>query len=247
MKMKTGLLVCALMIAAFGGVSGQGKHPGGKPVYRVEHRGTMRDMFDKNDLNGHVGLQTLKNKPHLYALGPVEKLRGEILIWDSTPYISQVREDALFMETSWNHKAVFFVWTQVAAWETFPVPATVKTYDQLEKFIRATATKAKLDVTQPFPFLLKGKPEQILWHVVNVPPGETIHTREKHEQAKIPFRTEGEPVEMLGFYSEKHAGVFVHHTRRSHIHLRTVKGDEMGHVDEIALSGGMILSLPASQ
>jgi acetolactate decarboxylase len=245
MKIKQILHNAIVLFAAFCcGLVMPGEAQKTKPAYRVAYRGAMRDMFAKNDLRGKVDLQMFRERPHIYALGPLENLTGEVLVWDGVPYTSRVEAGVVKVETSWSQRMIFGVWAQVAAWREVAVPASVTTYDQFEKFVLAAAKRAKLDVSQPFPLLLKGTPARVEWHVIALKPDGTPHTREKHEKAKVAFHTAEEPVEMLGFYSEKHAGVFVHHTHRTHIHVRTVKGDGMGHVEDLTLKPGMVLSLP---
>ena len=57
---------------------------------RVYITGAMKNIMWKGQLEGMINLDTIADKEHLYGLGPLEGLRGEILIIDGTAYISTV-------------------------------------------------------------------------------------------------------------------------------------------------------------
>jgi hypothetical protein len=52
-------------------------------------------------------------------------------------------------------------------------------------------------------------------------------------------------VELLGFYSDKHLGIFTC-GGHFHVHVRSVDGKASGHVDEVTLGTDMRLFLPAT-
>ena len=53
----------------------------------VEFYGALRNMMHKGDISAKYDLRNLKKTTHLYALGALENLKGEIMILDSTPFI----------------------------------------------------------------------------------------------------------------------------------------------------------------
>jgi acetolactate decarboxylase len=73
------------------------------------------------------------------------------------------------------------------------------------------------------------------------------HNPEQHEKAKIRFQLKDQPVEIVGFCSDKHHGVFTHHDSKVHMHMKRTDGTSGGHVDGLQLSGGMSLLLPKSE
>lgn len=135
------------------------------------------------------------------------------------------------------------------------VPASVKGYVDLQNFVKAQAKAAGIDVTKPFPFLLVGTPAEIKWHInVDRTEGKPI-TKELFVKSKAPFVTRTEAVDILGFYSENHAGVFLTQFAPAikegsgmqnaiHIHLVSKTGKAAGHIDDITLGEGMVLRLP---
>jgi acetolactate decarboxylase len=90
----------------------------------------------------------------LYAMGPIDGLDGEITIFDSKPYITKVHGSDYVAENTWKHGAFFLVWTEQEKWQDMPIPVNVKGYVDLQKFVKARAEAAGIDVKKPFPFLI---------------------------------------------------------------------------------------------
>lgn len=215
-----------------------------EPFFTLEHRGAMRDMFLEGNIKGNISLTEFSNKPHLYAVAPLEGLSGEIMILDSIPYISFIRNNSVVVEKSFDKKAIFMVWAEVSDWQEIAIPTKVQTYSELEKFVAQSAKNANIDINKPFPFLLKGNPLKVNWHINNYVSDNTPVSREKHDQSKFKGVLEQQKVEILGFYSDKHQGIFTHHSSNTHMHMRNQVGDIIGHTDDITLGDQMLLYLP---
>jgi len=237
------------MISAFASVVGSKKEG------LVEYVGAQKDIFASGKAKSVVSLEDLSGRKGLYAMGPIDGLDGEITIYDSKPYITKVRGKDIVMDNTFRHGAFFLVWTEQSTWKDVPVPAWVKGYLDLQQFVKAQAQAAGIDVTKPFPFLLSGTPLEIKWHInVDRTEGRPI-TKELFMKSKEPFVTRNEPVDIIGFYSDHHAGVFL--TRSSpaikegsgmqneiHIHLVSRVSRAAGHIDDLTLGEGMVLKLP---
>lgn len=215
-----------------------------KMTYAVQYKGTMRAMFEKNQIVGKYAVKPLLAKPHLYALGQLDKLMGEIMVWDGKLFVSKVNGDVVETTTPKDAKAVFLVWSYVSQWRELTIPNEVKTYKQLEMFVAQKAVQAGHDTSKPFPFLLKGTVAEGDFHVINLAPDGTPHTREKHDAAKAHFPLENAAVNILGFYSTKHKGIFTHHTSNMHLHVVTADGEKMGHLDDLVPGATLRLYLP---
>jgi acetolactate decarboxylase len=188
-------------------------------------------------------------------MGPIDGLDGEITIFDSKPYITQVRGNDYTLDKTFKHGAFFLVWTEQTNWIDVPLPATVKGYVDLQKFVKEQAQKTGIDVTKPFPFLLVGTPMEIRWHInVDRTEGKPI-TNELFVKSKEPFVTRSEPVDIIGFYSETHSGVFLSQYAPAikegsgmknaiPIHLVSRASKASGHIDDITFGEGMVLRLP---
>lgn len=122
----------------------------------------------------------------------------------------------------------------------------MKTSAKLLPWIKRTARENGLPPDEPLPFLLNGVTKQADYHIVDTPNDGTPFTREKHEKYKWHETLRDEAVEILGFYSEKHAGVFVHHSSPAHLHARSKNCKVMGHLDGFVPGARMTLFLPAS-
>ncbi len=84
----------------------------------VQCIGTMKDVMWKGKLKGSILLDTLPNKKGLYGLGPVEFLRGELLVIDGVSYKSTVLNDSTMqVKETFKVKAPFFVFGNVTNWE----------------------------------------------------------------------------------------------------------------------------------
>ncbi|MBL0335613.1 MAG: acetolactate decarboxylase [Chitinophagaceae bacterium] len=71
----------------------------------------MMNVMRKGELSGTINLDTISNKEHLYGVGPVEYLRGELLIIDGKSYQSTVAADgSIRMEETFKVRAPFFVY-----------------------------------------------------------------------------------------------------------------------------------------
>jgi acetolactate decarboxylase len=228
---------------------------GAKKEGLVEYVGAQKDIFVSGKASSVVSLEDMEGRKGLYAMGPIDGLDGEITIFDSKPYITQVRGNDYTLDKTFKHGAFFLVWAEQANWIDVPLPATVKGYVDLQKFVKEQAQKTGIDVTKPFPFLLAGTPVEIKWHInVDRTEGKPI-TKESFAKSKQPFTTKNEPVDIIGFYSEHHAGVFL--TKYTpiikegsgvenaiHIHLVSRTSKASGHIDDITFGEGMMLRLP---
>jgi len=228
---------------------------GAKKEGMIEYVGAQKDIFTSGKASSVVSLEDLAGHKGLYAVGPIDGLDGEITVFDSQPYITQVRGNDYTVDKTFKHGAFFLVWTEQTNWIEAPVPATVKGYVDLQRFVKAQAQAAGIDITKPFPFLLKGTPAEVKWHInVDRTEGKPI-TKESFFKSKQPFLTKNEPVDILGFYAEHHDGVFL--TKYTpvikegsgmenaiHIHLVSKTSKAAGHIDDITLGEGMVLRLP---
>ena len=245
----TVIAVVGLIVTAYAAIVGA------KREGLVEYVGAQRDVFVSGKALSVVSLEDLAGRKGLYAMGPIDGLDGEITIFDSKPYITKVRGKDFVMDNTFRHGAFFLVWSEQTKWQDVPVPNTVKGYIDLQQFVKAQAQAAGIDVTKPFPFLLSGTPVEIKWHInVDRTEGKPI-TKDLFFKSKEPFVTKNEPVDIIGFYSEHHAGVFLTATtpvikegsgmtNAIHIHLVSRASKAAGHIDDITLGEDIVLRLP---
>ncbi len=209
--------------------------------YTVSHYGALKNFMHENDLSAKVDLSKFKDHEHLYGLGALENLKGEILIWDGKAYMSFTENNTVKIDTSFNHKAGLFVYVEISTWKSFAIPEDVKDYHSLELFVAETAENHGIDVKTPFPFLLDGIFKTVDWHVINWPEGDSLHTHEKHKTSGPHDVLENASADVLGFYSDQHHAIFTHHSTNMHLHFKTKQDDLAGHVDDIRLDQASLL------
>ena len=222
----------------------------------VEYIGAQRNMFETGKAEGVLNLKFFQGKDNIYAVGPAALLDGEITLLSSKPYVSKVRGNDYHVDNTLNHDALFLVWSQVPRWKDIPVPESVNTYVQLQTFVKDQAAASGMDVSKPIPFQFTGAPVEIVWHVNCDKTENKPITRELFAKSKAIFTMKNEPVDIIGFYSEKHNGIFISQYAPAikpgsddknavHMHLVSRTTKATGHIDNITFGKGITLRLPA--
>ncbi len=208
----------------------------------VKHAGALRTIMSGN-IQPVISLDTLSKSNHLYALGALDNLKGEIQIFDSKPSNSFVIDNSLQIKDSYNLKASLLVYAEIKAWDTFRVENS-RTKSDLEEQIFELATNRGINTEEPFPFLLDGTIATLDWHVINWKDGDTIHNHKKHKESGLNGTLANKKVQIIGFYSTKHKAVFTHHTTNIHMHFKTDDNTIAGHIDDMSLNQTITLKLP---
>ncbi|MFC4721717.1 acetolactate decarboxylase [Geojedonia litorea] len=208
----------------------------------VKYSGALRTIMS-GAIQSVISLDTLSKMKHLYALGAVDNLKGEIQIFNGLPSNSFVVDSSLQINDSYNLKASLLIYAEIEAWDSYQIEH-IKIKSDLEKQIFKIATDSGIDIEKPFPFLLEGTIASLDWHVINWKDGDTIHNHKKHKASGLNGNLKNRKVQIIGFYSTKHKGVFTHHTTNMHIHFKTDDKDIAGHVDDLLLDNSITLKLP---
>jgi len=207
-------------------------------VNYVKVVGAMKEVMWKGKLSGTIDLDTLSNKQHLFGLGPVEYLAGEILIIDGKAYRSTVLTDSTMkVEETYAIKAPFFAYANIMNLTQVILPDSIQSAQQLEQFLERTTKKQN----RPVLFRFTGEIEQATIHVVNLPKGSTVTSPDEAHQGQRNFVLTHQLVEIVGFFSTAHKGIFTHHDTYLHMHLITSDRQKMGHQDEVRFKKGTIM------
>jgi acetolactate decarboxylase len=209
----------------------------------VKYSGALMEIMAGN-ITGTISLNTLEDMENVYALGALAELQGEIQIFNGEVLNSSVNDSTVVLSSSLNNNASLLVYTGVNNWEEVEIPSQIITKDEVEKFVFDTAKEKGITIEKPFPFLLSGTAQSLSWHVINWDITDKEHTHQKHQMSGLNGTLTDTAVEILGFYSDKHKGVFTHHTTNMHLHFKTQNNKLAGHVDDIILGDKMILKLP---
>lgn len=220
----------------------------------VEYYGSQKNIFDTGKAEAKVPLAAMSGPEASFGVGAVAGLDGEITVFEGKPYVTKVRGKEFTMDHGHDHAAVFSVWTKNTQWRDEPLPVSVKSYLDLQRHVKARAAAAGIDTSQPFPFLLAGTPAELKWHInVDLTEGKPID-RQLFAKSKANYTMKNQPVDIVGFHSEKHPGVFISAYAPAikekdvkntiHIHLVSKDGKSAGHIDDIMMGTGMMLRLP---
>jgi acetolactate decarboxylase len=204
--------------------------------------GEMKNVMWKGQLYGNINLNTIFNKTNLYGIGPVEYLTGEILIIDGKSYKSTVVSDTTMkVEETYDLKAPFFGYTNIAKWTEQTLPDSIQTIQQLEQYVDKVTKSSQ----RPFMFKLSGTVEQATIHIVNLPKGSKVSSPDEAHKGQKNYELKNEQSEIIGFFSTEHKAIFTHHDTYLHMHLITADRKKMGHLDEVLFKKGTIkLYLP---
>ena len=206
--------------------------------------GEMKNVMWKGQLQGTIDLDTIKNKTHLYGFGPMEFLKGEILVLDGKSYQSIVVNDSVMkVSETFELKAPFFAYTNIDQWDEYNLPDGVNNLQTFENYlVKFTSSKP-----QPLFFKLEGDIDSAFIHIVNLPEGTEVHSPEEAHQGRVYYPLQNEKVTIVGFYSQNHQAIFTHHDTFLHMHLITNDHSKMGHLDELYFkSTNLKLLLPKS-
>jgi len=202
--------------------------------------GAMKNVMWKGELESSIDLDTISDKNGLYGIGPQTYLRGELLINNGKSYVSKVTSDTtMSVEKRFDVSAPFFVYSNVNEWIEEELPSGTRTIRDLEKYIDQ---KTK-DFKRPFTFKLVGQVSKATIHIQDLPEGSTVSSPEDAHQGQSNYNLEDEDVEIIGFFSTDHKGVFTHHDTFLNMHLITADEKKMGHLDNMKI-GKMKLYLP---
>ena len=202
--------------------------------------GAMKNVMWKGELGNSINLDTVSNKKGLYGLGPESYLTGELLINDGNSYVSKVTSDStMIVEKRYDVSAPFFVYANINQWKEVELPLSIKTIQELEKFIDDKTT----DFKRPFTFKLIGEVSRAIIHIQNLPKGTKVSSPDEAHLGQTNYKLNNEESEIIGFFSTKHKGVFTHHDSFLHMHLITADETKMGHLDELEIKE-MKLYLP---
>lgn len=140
------------LLAAFAFVLGvqsfaqQSGNAAGSPIIT----GAMKNVMLKGQRYGTIDIDTISNKQHIYGLGPIEYLAGEILLVDGKGYKSVVVNDTTMLVTeTFAMKAPFLGYANIKSWTERKLPDSISTLQQLENYLDL-ATK-----NYPGPFLFQ--------------------------------------------------------------------------------------------
>ena len=194
----------------------------------VKVLGEMRDVMWKGELKGKIATDSLNSK-ETYGLGPVEFLKGEILLFEGQSYVSKVVD-------SISHKvnkvpsvsAPFFVYSSNSDLKMVEFDRENYTLKELEEYINLMY----IDYDQPLLIRIDGIFDNIKVHSVNLPEGKKVSSPDEAHQGLTQYDFKNISGSLIGFFSRHHKAVFTHHDSFFHAHFISDDREVLGHIDK---------------
>jgi acetolactate decarboxylase len=203
----------------------------------VTIHGSFREQMQAGRCDEGVALRPLLAKPHLYAIGPLAGLRGELLVWDGTVFTSRIVDGTPRVRIEPDASAAFLVASHVRRWRDVAVPDDVVTLPDLERWLPQAAAGLGLAPDRPHTVRLFAGVRSAKLHVLDLPAGAALDPA-AHVAAAHAVALGAAPVQLLGFLSPPGQATCPIASPPLHLHLRTLLGDRVGHVEELTLSLG---------
>ena len=192
-----------------------------------------------------VSLERLHGLENLYAIGSLEARPGEVSIFDSVPFISEVWEPTEAIDSNRVYRAEFLVYAIVERWHRITIWKRVNGEGELAAALLPRAVVQGINVDEPFPFLLYGHAARAAGRLFCAPDHQ--HDRNLSEKAKSRFSIEKESIEIIGFYSINHRGVVTPRDSSFHMHVRTMDNRISGHLESVQWDQGFTVQFPAKE
>ena len=190
--------------------------------------GEMRDVMWKGDLKGKIATDSLNNK-ETYGLGPIEFLKGEIVVFEGQSYVSKV-VDSISHKVSKvpSVSAPFFVYSSNSDLKIVKFNHKNYTLKELEEYVNLVYK----DYDQPLLIRIDGIFENIKVHSVNLPEGKKVSSPDEAHQGLTQYDFKNISGSLIGFFSRHHKAVFTHHDSFFHAHFISEDREVLGHIDE---------------
>jgi len=200
----------------------------------IEVVGQMRDVMWKGDLTGKISTDSL-NHPHAYGLGPIEYLKGEVLLFEGQTFISKVIDSVAPQVAQVNStKAPFFVYSKESMLNTISVAPSELSLQSTEELIDSLYS----DYDKPLLVRIDGVFQNITIHSVNLPEGSSVSSPDEAHKGLTQYRYKNLSGSIVGFFSRKHNAIFTHHDSFLHAHFISEDRSIMGHVDSVFFNSG---------
>lgn len=190
-----------------------------------------------------IPLSHLSGLENLYAIGSLEQRSGEVSIFDSVPFVSEIWNPTETIDSNRVYRAEFLVYAIIERWHRASIWKSVNSEEELETALLPRAVVEGIDVEEPFPFLLYGHAARAAGCFFCDP--EHQHGRDLKQKSSSRFSIEQESIEIIGFYSINHRGILTPHDSSFHMHLRTMDNRISGHLESVQWDQGFMVELPA--
>ena len=198
------------------------------PNSSIKVVGEMRDVMWKGNLKGKIATDSLNSK-EIYGLGPIEFLKGEIVLFEGQSYVSKVVDSnshEVFKVPSAS--APFFVYTTNSNLKVVELTAANYSLKGIEEHINSLYN----NYDQPLLIRIDGVFNTMKLHSVNLPDGQEVSSPDEAHQGLTQYDFKNISGSLIGFFSRHHKAVFTHHDSFFHAHFISDDRKVLGHIDE---------------
>ena len=200
----------------------------------IEVVGQMRDVMWKGDLSGKISTDSLSH-PNSYGLGPIEYLKGEVLLFEGQTFISKVIDSVAHQVSQVNSiKSPFFVYSNESDLNIFSVDPSELSLKSIEELINSLY----FDYDKPLLIKIDGVFKDITVHSVNLPEGSSVSSPDQAHEGLTQYSYKNLIGSIIGFFSRKHKAIFTHHDSYFHAHFISDNRSIMGHLDSVSFNSG---------
>lgn len=213
--------------------------------------GGMRETLAMKNHQARVTLREITADDHVFAVGALDGLAGEITIVDSEAVTTGVGSDGTLVALDPSDRAAtMLVGAEVDVWMELELDAPIAAAD-FDDAIRDLAATHGLDPATPFPFVVEGTFVDVKLHVIHgaCPVHARMHDIELADDAR-PFEMKTARIEgiVVGVYAENAVGTLTHPDTSVHAHLvfvDPVTGDRItGHLEDRGIAAGSKIRVP---
>jgi acetolactate decarboxylase len=198
--------------------------------------GEMRDVMWKGDLKGKIATDSLNNK-ETYGIGPIEFLKGEVVVFEGQTFVSKVLDSVSHQVTKIpSVKAPFFVYSTNSELNVVEVALENYSLKEIEEHIDSIYKNND----QPLLIRIDGVFNKMKLHSVNLPEGEQVSSPDEAHQGLTQYELNGISGALIGFFSRYHKAVFTHHDSFFHAHFISDDRQVLGHIDELKFNASKV-------
>ena len=214
--------------------------------------GKLREVVGGKQHHGRVSFAELTQKPHVFAVGALEGLRGEVTILDgevvATEGISST--ELRPRKLSPDSKAALLVGKQVAEWTEHKIDKVVQP-EAFESFLEQLARSEGYDTSKPFLFTVAGQLIHAHAHVIRgACPVHAKRNGIELPETERPFEKTYEVLHgtLVGVFAKDSVGNLTHPDMLTHTHVvysdPETQAQVTGHIERVGLSAGSVVRLP---
>lgn len=216
--------------------------------------GTMHEAIGEGQSEGRVAIVSLTEKPHFFGVGALERLKGEVTVFDSEATISNVGADNQLKAADATAigvaQATMMAGAYVPEWNQTKVDKSLD-HKSLELRLEELAEQSGLNCSRPIVFTIEGSLDEVTFHVINgACPVHAARNKKTLASDQQPVRTTLHNTEarLVGIFAKEAAGKLTHPGTQMHLHI--VYEDEhgqrqTGHVENIVVGRQSIIRLPS--